>query len=283
MNQDEFFRLVRDHWWKFATHGWQNLTMGGKGSGILAISFEEDGRLSFPSKMGFLPEIRRWEWDVESQQGRLITQSGAVDSIIMVPVWKGQNLVMTMVGRDDTYVSSAVMEPSAEGRLWAPDALLKNSIAVTAIKIPLQIVDSSASDLEFQQLKHQAVAMGYGLKQLTTDFSDARFFHEAYQLLIDHPEYDEVCLSTANYQQDEPFFVHRNADLLTFVIDPDRHNYPIAIIGHRSLVIDFLGEFVYQAALNEIDDTDRTLMAIIHEIQQHFTGRMNEQVGMLVR
>ena len=71
------YHSVRDDWAK-------TTTMGDKG--ILTIAFEKNGNLSFPSTMGFLPNIRTWNFDEQNQTVVLNKENGAPDRILKLPV-----------------------------------------------------------------------------------------------------------------------------------------------------------------------------------------------------
>lgn len=74
LNKDEVKDLICDRFWTFrgidAKKHFSTLFIGTEpGSGMLALCFQHDGSITFPTNVGFEPgEYRYWDLDEEKQE-----------------------------------------------------------------------------------------------------------------------------------------------------------------------------------------------------------------------
>ncbi|MDF7638679.1 hypothetical protein PT285_04605 [Lactobacillus sp. ESL0791] len=79
MNENEFLKRYGTNVFTFQVYidkTWKNVQMGRTSNAPLVIIFNQDHTLSFPSKIGFYPDERRWEFDEAKQEIIFKDESG---------------------------------------------------------------------------------------------------------------------------------------------------------------------------------------------------------------
>ena len=267
MNKQEIFQQLKDHYWLFQIDGWQLLRMGSNNGGMLAITFEADGSLTFPSKLGFLPRYRGWRFDEQHQEILLVNAQEETIVRLKPPVQDDEyRLVLNHVNSNDTYMTHFLLEPTMND-LWAPTPIMEESEFTSVNAIPT-IITTKDSD------QSQLITKGIQVIELPGSFESVNFWLAAYDELINRPTNSPVWLTADIGQRNQLQLL--NLEPANLMIDINESNTVTNILGFRVIVMELLAELSFRLRQNQINGTNQTVQTVIISVlKQCFQGRVN--------
>lgn len=265
MNKKEFFTKVRDQIWYFQLHGWQNLKMGHE-LGILAIAFEDNGQLSFPNKMAFLPDYRIWSWNENEQLLYLMSPQKEVKVTLEAPEDESVRTVMHEQDSSNTFVANTSLE-SEMYFLWSPEPLVQRMNETSVNEQPTLIYAGAAQDRHTDTLMGKVVGSQY-------KFNDVDFWRFCYEWLINHPLANPVAIAEDKKLSGDVWMRYANEDKL--IVNEDY----ATIISPRSLFLDFLGELNFRNTTQRISGNKIEILPQIQKLLvEYFIDRMQVMNG----
>ncbi|PWF99916.1 hypothetical protein [Levilactobacillus bambusae] len=271
MNRNAFFDTVQGHWWKFSKNGHQNVIMGGVG--ILAIEFQEEGYLSYPSKMGFLPNLKAWTWDNERQLINFLDANQQVQAVYQPPVWEDQSLILMDTTSKDKFYSSTVMERTINDR-WAPAPILASPPAVTMesqAAILIRVEQSSQAET-ISTWADQPEQDGITIVPVQANTANFDYWQTIYWWLSEHSYVNRVGIITHEIALTTYELMSSPKVKLGLVEASDKHLQ--GLIGSRSMLMELSGEVLFRSRVDQLAGTPQTALGELRNvIQEQFMNR----------
>ncbi|PWF99642.1 hypothetical protein [Levilactobacillus bambusae] len=273
MNKAEFYRSVKDHWWKFAIDGWRNLTLEGNDGtkALLSIEFEADGDLSFPSEIPYLPTMRHWDWNETTNTILLLDGYYGLDKTLLPPVRENQDLVIQDARTKDRWVSANVFETIIR-HTWAPDPLIKDLGTFSRLMHPFMVVDKQLPIDEYESLVQELAIASIQVQRSSYQLGNIQLWEELHQELLDQAEKSPIAVLNGRVKMREPFYVRLKTNKLTLLTS--QHAEVVGVMGHRSLMTEFVGELLFEWRLNQLNQQSQSVNRLCLTIlERYFKGR----------
>ena len=267
MNKQEIFQQLKDHYWLFQIDGWQLLRMGSNNGGMLAITFEADGSLTFPSKLGFLPRYRGWRFDEQHQEILLVNAQEETIVRLKPPVQDDEyRLVLNHVNSNDTYMTHFLLEPTMND-LWAPTPIMEESEFTSVNAIPT-IITTKDSD------QSQLITKGIQVIELPGSFESVDFWLAAYDELIIRPANSPVALTADIGQLNQLQLL--DYETTNLMIGSNESNTVTNILGSRAIMTEILAELSFQLRQNQLIGINQNVQTKLKSILNgSFKGRVS--------
>ncbi|GEK29089.1 hypothetical protein [Furfurilactobacillus siliginis] len=198
------FQQIGNRAWIFESgsdyvHNLTQTPMGGLG--ILAIKFEANGDISFPSTMGFLPnEMRFWSFDEQTQSVLLMDQNHAQTLAVSLPRLDGP--VILRMDFHDGSTGFLYSHPAIESRVVNVKQLFEadmNKVYVTDEVADTTFFEAFLTENGAARPSiHQALISGYSVKQLEAGVKDQAGLEALQNYLLTHTAIDVVVVQLGN-------------------------------------------------------------------------------------
>ncbi|MDB8874273.1 hypothetical protein PN303_04930 [Pediococcus acidilactici] len=229
LNKDEVKDLICDRFWTFrgidAKKHFSTLFIGTEpGSGMLALCFQHDGSITFPTNVGFEPgEYRYWDLDEEKQEIIFFDYNHQASKRAHLPVqWFGDSLKIELItDSDNTEVFTH--EPHV-----GQYAIKKRVIGGT------HMFFTPRSVYKFELFQDLAF-LNFDIKLINAENAIINFFSEVYQYAIIHPQLEELVIS----QLGQPCVQLSQENKILFANKDGQPSYNY-FSGERALIVEFL-------------------------------------------
>ncbi|KRN93781.1 hypothetical protein [Pediococcus stilesii] len=263
MKSEDVFQIIGHKTWIFEVINEENnpvvIFLGQQldQNGYLIIRFEEDGTISFPTRLGFLPpEYRGWRFDEVNQKIIFLNDHGQDGLRASLPIPTiHQNLVINIIGRRAHFLFTPEVDQLEVNR-----ALMGG---INIYMIPRQHI-SQALFTEMDRHNFNVIALGdqsSWLEQL----------REAYWYLVSHDQVQRVIITQK--QMDTTNF--ELAKKLSFKRDSKGGFRVDYVAGQRGTVLEFLNVLLIRIQKQRVSGTEilnaRQILANI--IREKFTDR----------
>ncbi|MDB8859149.1 hypothetical protein [Pediococcus acidilactici] len=227
LNKEEVKDLICDRFWKYREitpkKTFTTLFIGTKaGSGMLALCFRRNGRITFPTNVAFEPdEYRYWDFDEDTQEIVFLNNQNQISRRAKLPVrWFGGGFKMQLISDKNEVFSH---EPHVDKY-----AIKKRIIGGT------HMFFCPRSVYEFELFQDLAF-LNFDIKLINAKNSIIDFFNEVYQYLIVHPQLEEVVIS----QVGQPIVELSEEEKILFANKDNQPSYKY-FSGERALVLELL-------------------------------------------
>lgn len=266
-SRDEIFSKIACHWWK-VMNGAGTVSMGENG-GILVYQFEQDGSLSFPSEISFLPSERLWHWDENQQIIELLNEHGDLREQLLPPFWDGNYYILkSLSDADTTYRCEPYIENIIQLK-WAPDPILQSSGLSLTKAIPVCLKS---------QIENSEISNALGEDQIETisiinEYSSFDFWRISYDLIIDHFFWSNIAVLSPQFEQST--LLNSNTTNSKLQIYINIRSEIVGILGSRSLLTELIGESILQYRLYVYSSKTCSIQSVIMSVlNQNFNDRM---------
>lgn len=229
LTKDEVKDLICDRFWTFRVISpkkhFSTLFIGTEpDSGMLALCFRRDGRITFPTNVGFKPgEYRHWDFDEEAQEITFIDYNNQISRRAQVPAqWFGGSLKMQLITDSDN-IEVFSYEPHVD------KSAIKNRVIGGS-----HMFFTPGSGYNFELFQDLAF-LNFDIKLINAEDSIVAFLNEVYQYMIVHPQLKEVVIS----QIGKPLIQLSKKTKLLFIKNDEQPSCQY-FTGERDLIIEFL-------------------------------------------
>jgi hypothetical protein len=262
MNFEELIRVIKHQEWVVEIINVQgsgiSITMAHHG--ILVITFNEDGTLSFPSNIPFLPpEYHHWSFDEDAQQIKIFDSQNEVTAVLGMPQLIGTNrLVMHMLNQ--------------RRRLIAYPELKRNIRKANTPNFPLSAGDMVlAFRYSVNSVLHKVIENNnlrvHRVKNNPNGFAG---LEEIFNYLIEHPHLKQVAIVDDEDWDSNPFDLSERD-----VIRLNENKF--MLVGNRALMIEVIGkvliEYNHEAYNQRLTDDTEYTTTITEVVKKYFSGR----------
>lgn len=269
MNRKIIFEKLKKLTWTFQKNGNETIIMG-NGSGRLAISFEEDGTLTFPNKLGFLPGYRFWKWDDSKQEILLLNEQKQVVLHLLPPTLNTNNYnwLLKDINSNDTFVNQYLIGRMIND-LWAPTPLIDSNELISINNLPTVFTDYLNS--KFSSIN------GVKVLKIDNEFTSLKFWEQVYEYLITHPMSQPICVTSDN----ELSLQWLNNNDLNSIMVKQIPNYELsAIWGPRELMVELIGEVLSTERQLILKNKTRPVLEMMeHTLKNVFAKRYIKYKG----
>ncbi|KRN27697.1 hypothetical protein IV38_GL001910 [Lactobacillus selangorensis] len=256
MTTEGIFHSIQNYVWRFAKNGWVNMVLG-KNAGVWAFQFKQNGCLDYAATViDFLPAPRFWRWNEKQQQIELLNENMQLVSVLEMPYMKNGEYILRIKDSDDLFHCYPSVEVNRMAK-WAPAPLLAADAHTATAAALVQLTAADAPTL-FPSLELLSVFVGPSIHT-------NQFWKQAYQVLLDHPNWHTVFASQAG---SEKLLNQFGPDKITMIY---QRNQLVGIGGTRAILIELLGQLQFEETLAPAQMTDSTLSALCN---QYFVGRI---------
>ncbi|TLQ04820.1 hypothetical protein FEZ51_04065 [Pediococcus stilesii] len=232
MNYTELMEQIGNQEWtvevKLGLGDGSTITMGRYG--IIVIIFNEDGSITFPSHLDFLPlEYDHWKFDEEKQEINFMNPEGQISSVIGLPQKFGTRLIMYD------------HDQGKQKRRFVAYPSLQEKIRQQ--KLPHAEINEGniifAHDYVDSPIKAMVEREELAIHRLKNSPSEIEGLREVFNYLIENSDLKNIMVTTNNNLEKDPF-----EESINFKMAVERT--PFTLVASRSLMIEVVGKLLIE-------------------------------------